>query len=67
MKSLILSSTLHQLYKKLCYINFVYLIFQVEHILTFLDEFAKNIVMQGVHMVYNAQVRHGEKGYEYWL
>ncbi|CAG9570990.1 unnamed protein product [Danaus chrysippus] len=28
---------------------------QVEHILTFLDEFAKNIVMQGVHMVYNAQ------------
>ncbi|CAH2237705.1 jg11381 [Pararge aegeria aegeria] len=28
---------------------------QVEHILTFLDEFAQNIVMQGVHMVYNAQ------------
>ncbi|XP_046973733.1 RNA-binding protein fusilli isoform X1 [Vanessa cardui] len=28
---------------------------QVEHILTFLDEFAKNIVMQGVHMVYNSQ------------
>ncbi|XP_048484270.1 RNA-binding protein fusilli isoform X2 [Plutella xylostella] len=28
---------------------------QVEHILTFLDEFAKNIVVQGVHMVYNAQ------------
>ncbi|XP_049879904.1 RNA-binding protein fusilli isoform X2 [Pectinophora gossypiella] len=27
----------------------------VEHILTFLDEFAKNIVVQGVHMVYNAQ------------
>lgn len=29
--------------------------FQVEHILSFLDEFAKNIVVQGVHMVYNAQ------------
>lgn len=28
---------------------------QVEHILAFLDEFAKNIVVQGVHMVYNAQ------------
>ncbi|KAL0811848.1 hypothetical protein ABMA28_009274 [Loxostege sticticalis] len=28
---------------------------QVEHILTFLDEFAKNIVVQGVHMVFNAQ------------
>lgn len=28
----------------------------MEHILTFLDEFAKNIVVQGVHMVYNAQV-----------
>ncbi|XP_037302563.1 RNA-binding protein fusilli-like [Manduca sexta] len=28
---------------------------QVEHILTFLEEFAKNIVVQGVHMVYNAQ------------
>ncbi|XP_063629284.1 RNA-binding protein fusilli isoform X1 [Cydia splendana] len=28
---------------------------QVENILTFLDEFAKNIVVQGVHMVYNAQ------------
>ncbi|XP_013191763.1 RNA-binding protein fusilli isoform X2 [Amyelois transitella] len=28
---------------------------QVEHILTFLDEFAKNIVVQGVHMVYNSQ------------
>ncbi|XP_045505455.1 RNA-binding protein fusilli isoform X1 [Colias croceus] len=28
---------------------------QVEHILSFLDEFAKNIVVQGVHMVYNAQ------------
>ncbi|XP_068625052.1 RNA-binding protein fusilli isoform X1 [Battus philenor] len=28
---------------------------QVEHILTFLDDFAKNIVVQGVHMVYNAQ------------
>jgi hypothetical protein len=30
---------------------------QVEHILEFLGEFAKNIVYQGVHMVYNAQVR----------
>ncbi|CAK1543605.1 unnamed protein product [Leptosia nina] len=28
---------------------------QVEHILNFLDEFAKNIVVQGVHMVFNAQ------------
>ncbi|XP_041975245.1 RNA-binding protein fusilli isoform X2 [Aricia agestis] len=28
---------------------------KVEHILTFLDEFAKNIVVQGVHMVYNSQ------------
>lgn len=27
----------------------------MEHILAFLDEFAKNIVVQGVHMVYNAQ------------
>lgn len=30
---------------------------QVEHILEFLGEHAKNIVFQGVHMVYNAQVR----------
>lgn len=30
---------------------------QVEHILEFLGEHAKNIVYQGVHMVYNAQVR----------
>lgn len=29
----------------------------VEHILEFLGEHAKNIVLQGVHMVYNAQVR----------
>lgn len=29
---------------------------QVEHILEFLGEFAKNIVFQGVHMVYNSQV-----------
>lgn len=29
---------------------------QVEHILEFLGEHAKNIVFQGVHMVYNAQV-----------
>lgn len=29
---------------------------QVEHILDFLGEYAKNIVFQGVHMVYNAQV-----------
>ncbi|KAJ8968276.1 hypothetical protein NQ317_006404, partial [Molorchus minor] len=28
---------------------------QVEHILDFLGDFAKNIVFQGVHMVYNAQ------------
>lgn len=37
---------------------FTTLPFQVEHILTFLDEFAKNIVVQGVHMVYNAQVNY---------
>ena len=30
---------------------------QVENILEFLGEFAKNIIFQGVHMVYNAQVR----------
>lgn len=30
---------------------------QVEHILEFLGDHAKNIVFQGVHMVYNAQVR----------
>lgn len=30
---------------------------QVEHILDFLGDYAKNIVYQGVHMVYNAQVR----------
>lgn len=30
---------------------------QVEHILEFLGEFAKNIVFQGVHMVYSSQVR----------
>lgn len=30
---------------------------KVENILQFLDDFAKNIVFQGVHMVYNAQVR----------
>ena len=29
---------------------------QVEHILEFLGEYAKNIIFQGVHMVYNAQV-----------
>lgn len=29
---------------------------QVEHILDFLGDYAKNIVFQGVHMVYNAQV-----------
>lgn len=28
----------------------------MENILQFLDDFAKNIVFQGVHMVYNAQV-----------
>ena len=31
---------------------------QVEHILEFLGDHAKSIVYQGVHMVYNAQVRH---------
>lgn len=31
---------------------------QVEHILEFLGEHSKMIVFQGVHMVYNAQVRH---------
>lgn len=30
---------------------------QVEQILEFLGEHSKNIVYQGVHMVYNAQVR----------
>jgi epithelial splicing regulatory protein 1/2 len=29
---------------------------KVEHILHFLEEFAKHIVYQGVHLVYNAQV-----------
>ena len=29
---------------------------QVEHILEFLGEHAKNIIYQGVHMVFNAQV-----------
>ena len=29
----------------------------VQDILTFLGEYARNIVFQGVHMVYNAQVR----------
>lgn len=33
---------------------------QVEHILEFLGEHAKSIVYQGVHMVYNAQVRPNE-------
>lgn len=28
----------------------------MEHILHFLEDFAKNIIYQGVHMVYNAQV-----------
>ena len=32
---------------------------QVEHILEFLGEHAKNIVYQGVHMVFNAQVPSG--------
>lgn len=30
---------------------------QVEHILDFLGDYAQNIVLQGVHMVINAQVR----------
>lgn len=29
---------------------------RVEHILHFLEDFANNIIYQGVHMVYNAQV-----------
>lgn len=29
---------------------------EVEHILQFLEDFARNIIFQGVHMVYNAQV-----------
>lgn len=29
---------------------------KVEHILHFLEDFAKHIVFQGVHLVYNAQV-----------
>lgn len=29
---------------------------KVEHILTFLEDFSKHIVYQGVHLVYNAQV-----------
>ncbi|KAH0814343.1 hypothetical protein GEV33_008448 [Tenebrio molitor] len=32
---------------------------QVEHILEFLGDYAKNIIFQGVHMVYNAQVSDG--------
>ena len=32
---------------------------QVEHILEFLEDHAKNIVYQGVHMVFNAQVESG--------
>ncbi len=31
---------------------------QVEHILEFLGEHAKSIMYQGVHMVYNSQVKH---------
>lgn len=38
---------------------------QVEHILEFLGEHAKNIVFQGVHMVYNAQVRHYTR--QHWI
>ena len=37
---------------------------QVEHILEFLEDHAKNIVYQGVHMVFNAQVvSAGEREY----
>jgi len=32
----------------------------VEHILEFMGEHSKNIVYQGVHMVYNAQVDIGQ-------
>jgi hypothetical protein len=35
---------------------------QVEQILEFLGDHAKNIVYQGVHMVYNAQVRRRRPG-----
>lgn len=38
---------------------------QVEHILEFLGEHAKNIVFQGVHMVYNAQV--SDKFYRFFI
>lgn len=40
---------------------------QVEHILDFLGDHAKNIVFQGVHMVYNAQVIHFFYYYEHFL
>lgn len=33
---------------------------KVEHILQFLDDFAKHIVYQGVHLVFNAQVSNGK-------
>lgn len=33
---------------------------KVEHILQFLDDFAKHIVYQGVHLVFNSQVSNGQ-------
>lgn len=33
---------------------------KVEHILQFLDDFAKHIVYQGVHLVFNSQVSNGK-------
>ena len=39
---------------------------QVEHILEFLGEHAKSIVYQGVHMVYNAQVRPTRMHFGLW-
>lgn len=38
---------------------------KVEHILQFLDDFAKHIVYQGVHLVFNSQVSNG-KLFFYW-
>lgn len=36
---------------------------RVEHILEFLGDFAKNIVLQGVHMVYNSQTQPSGEAY----
>ena len=40
---------------------------QVEHILEFLGDHAKNIVYQGVHMVFNAQVLFRFKSFKHLL